>query len=260
MKNNILIILALAAACATESTSGDYGYNSDAGSDSGQGGSMARFTISGDYLYAVENDKLKVFDLTIPEQPYRLPSKDQNLEAGAETIFTIDTLLFIGSQNGMYIYNITNRERPTFLSHTLHIKSCDPVVSDGHHAYVTLNSNSSWCGRNSNLLQVYDVSDTRQPRLLAEEPLYGPRGLGLLGNKLFICDNGIKLYDVSNPARPEWVDDLDHIREIAGIQTYDVIPLPTSLLVIGEDGLYQIDHTTERLSLISKIEVKKEQQ
>ncbi|MDR2129811.1 MAG: hypothetical protein LBP56_01355 [Odoribacteraceae bacterium] len=249
----------LAAACSKDSSSpGSGGYADGGGSGSGIGGSMARFTVHGDHLYTVENDKMKVFDISIPDKPYRLPSKDQTLDAGAETIFTLDTLLFIGSQSGMYIYNISRPEFPVRLSLTLHIKSCDPVVASGKYAYVTLNSNSSWCGRTSNLLQVYDISDPRSPSKVTELPLEGPRGLGIAGDTLFVCDNGIKVYDVRNPRTPTWIDDLDHIREIAGIRAYDVIPLEKTLLVIGEDGLYQLDHTGPRLTFISKIAVKRD--
>src|SRR5690349_16406055 len=35
----------------------------------GQGGSLARFTIVGDYLYTVDHANLKVFEITDPTQP-----------------------------------------------------------------------------------------------------------------------------------------------------------------------------------------------
>ena len=232
----------------------------DTNSGSGQGGSMARFTIKGDHMYTVDHQTLKVFDLSIPDKPRYLPSKDQELLVGAETIFTMDTLLFIGSQNGMYIYNIARPEFPQELSMTLHIKSCDPVVAQGNYAYVTLNSASSWCGRRSNVLQVYDISDPSYPVMLKEmaSPFKSPLGLGVDGNRLFVCDQGVKVFDISRPEDPVWVDDLDHIREIGQIKTYDLIPLGGLLLVVGEDGLYQFDYTGERLSFVSKMEVTKE--
>ena len=255
----IAAIFLLAAACSDDSSTCGGGYSDGAGNESsGQAGSMARFTISGDYLYTVDNDVMKVFDISIPESPYHLPSKNQNLEAGAETIFTLDTLLFVGSQNGMYIYDISRGEFPRHLSTTLHIKSCDPVVAADTFAYVTLNTLNSWCGRDANCLQVYNISDPTRPRLVKEVPLQGPRGLGVAGNKLFVCDQGVKVFDVTDPTEPVWTDDLDHIREIAGIVAYDVIPLATTLLVIGEDGFYQIDHSGDRLAFISKIEIKRD--
>jgi hypothetical protein len=255
----VAAIALLAAACTQGESSGDLDYSSDGGeSGSGQGGSMARFTISGDHLYTVDNSTLKVFDVSIPDKPHYLPSKDQEMTWGIETIFTLDTLLLVGSQNGLYIYNISRPEFPDHLSTTLHVTSCDPVVASGNYAYVTLNSNASWCGRTSNLLQVYDISNPRFPVRVAEKPLSGPRGLGILGNDLFVCDRGVKVFDVSDPLNPYWYDDLDHIREIDAISAYDVIPLPSTLLVVGEDGLYQLDHSGERLAFTSKIEVKRD--
>lgn len=231
------------------------------GGGSGTGGSMARFTIEGDYMYTVDNTTLKVFDISIPDDPRHMYSKDQNLMAGAETIFTMDTLLFIGSQNGMYIFNISNPEFPQEMSFVSHIKSCDPVIAKGNYAYVTLNSNSRWCGRSSNVLQIYDISDPYAPVMLKEmgSPLKNPLGLGIDGDKLFICDNGLKVFDVSVPDQPQWMDDLDKIREIESIETYDVIPLDGILLVIGADGLYQFDYSGERLAFISKIVVNREE-
>ena len=35
----------------------------------GQGGSMARFAIVGNYLYTVDRENLKVFDITNPAEP-----------------------------------------------------------------------------------------------------------------------------------------------------------------------------------------------
>lgn len=226
--------------------------------DSGQGGSMARFTVSGDYMYTVQNETMKVFDLTTPESPRHLKSKDQILRFGAETIFAMDTLLFIGSQDGMYIYNIARPEFPSQIANVFHIRSCDPVVAQGNYAFVTLNTANSWCGRNNNMLQIYDISDPSQPIPITtiESPLHSPKGLGVDGKKLFICDTGIKVFDISDPEKPIWIDDLDHIPEIGDVETYDVIPLGKTLLVSAEDGIYQLDYAEERLKFVSKIQVK----
>lgn len=226
----------------------------------GQGGSMARFTVSGDYMYTVQYETMKVFDLSIPKEPVYLENKDQYLRFGAETIFTMDTLLFIGSQDGMYIYNITRPDFPQQIGQAHHITSCDPVVAQGNYAFVTLNTANSWCGRNTNMLQVYDISNPYSPQLktTVESPLQSPKGLGVDGEKLFICDAGIKVFDISDPEKPVWIDDLGHISEIGNIETYDIIPLGEILLIIGNDGLYQVDYTGEQLEFISKIEVNRE--
>lgn len=255
MKINILFALSIWSFAVSCSKS-DY---APGGGSEGQGGSMARFTISGDYMYTVDSEKLKTFDLSTPEHPAYLSGKDQKLGFDIETIFTVDTLLFIGSQNGMYIFDITNPGFPQELSRTQHITSCDPVVASGDYAYVTLNSESVWCGRTSNLLLVYNISDPYHPTMVYEmSTLVAPRGLGVDGQKLFICDKGIKVFDLANPERPRWYDDLSHIPEASGIDSYDVIPVNGLLLVTGADGLYQFDYTGEKLAYVSKIEVKRD--
>ncbi|MDR0865325.1 MAG: hypothetical protein LBO74_10415 [Candidatus Symbiothrix sp.] len=233
---------------------------SDAGNSSGQGGSMARFTINGDYLYTVDNRTLKMFNLSNPEQPEYLERKNQNLGFGIETIFSMDTLLFIGTQDGMYIYNVVRPEFPQQLSHVSHIRSCDPVVASGKYAYVTLNSGSVWCGNVSNVLQIYDLSDLRNPELKVTENLNYPKGLGIDGNKLFVCDAtlGIKVYDISRPLAPVWYDDLTYISEAHDIIPYDVIPAGGLLLTSTDKGLYQFDYTGEKIKFVSKITTGKE--
>ncbi|MDR3060569.1 MAG: hypothetical protein LBU57_00460 [Dysgonamonadaceae bacterium] len=222
----------------------------------GAGGSMARFAVRDNYLYTVDFQNLKMFDISTSDQPRYLKGKEQHLGFDIETIFVKDTLLFIGSQSGMFIYSITRPNYPQMLSHVSHIQSCDPVVASGNYAYVTLNSENVRCGRTSNLLQVYDISNLYKPEL--KQSIVGfmhPRGLGVDGKKLFICDNGLKVYDIDNPENPRWVDDLSDLPEADGIDAYDVIPWNGVLLLTGANGLYQFDYTGEKLKFVSKIEV-----
>jgi hypothetical protein len=254
IQQSLLFSLLALAFTACEITSGSDSAGGE--SNTGKGGSMARFTICGNYLYTVDFATLKVFDISDPAKPLFLPEKTKYLDFGVETIFSLDTLLFIGSQMGMYIYNITRPDYPQQLGYVSHIRSCDPVVSDGKYAYVTLNSGDIWCGRSMNMLQIYDLSDLSNPQLVyTESDMQDPKGLGVDGKKLFVCENGLKVYDLSNPAKPVWIDDLSHIPQASGIRTYDLIPLNGLLLVIGADGLYQFDYKGEKLAFVSKINV-----
>ncbi|MDR1558039.1 MAG: hypothetical protein LBS88_13570 [Tannerellaceae bacterium] len=255
---NIFLIsplLALLWACGVSTSGGDF-YIPSPSENTGQGGSMARFTISGNNLYTVDQNTLKTFDVSRAETPKYLEGKEQYLDFGVETIFPMDTLLFLGSQTGMYIFNITRPDFPQQLAHVSHITACDPVVAYGRYAYVTLNSENTWCGQSANELRIYDLSNIYKPQLIhTESGFKHPKGLGIDGNKLFVCDNGLKVYDVSNPAQPLWIDDITGIPEAIGIDSYDVIPLNGTLLLIGANGLYQFDYTGESLSFLSKIEV-----
>src|SRR5258705_11125943 len=76
----------------------------------GTGGSLARFTISGNYLYLADYTALKVFDISHPNAPVEKPQVP--VGTGVETIFPYKDKLFIGSTQGMYIYSLANPAVP----------------------------------------------------------------------------------------------------------------------------------------------------
>jgi hypothetical protein len=249
----LTLALAVTAGCSTGGS--DIG---GANVNSGLGGSMARFTIVGDYLYTADNATLKMFDLTTPTQPLFLEGKTQMIGQDIETIFNMDTLLFIGSQDGMYIYNIKRPQFPEYISHVSHIRSCDPVVASGHYAYVTLNSDGVWCGNTVNGLFIYDISNIKYPiEIYSSTRFDSPKGLGIDGNKLFVCEaiKGVQVFDVSNPAKPVWIDDFSYISEAQGIRTYDVIPVDGLLFTSTDHGLFQFDYSGEKIRFVSKITI-----
>jgi hypothetical protein len=219
----------------------------------GTGGSMARFAIVEDYLYAVDDYDLNVFGLNQPDKPDIKAS--QNIGWGIETIFPYKGNLFIGSRNGMFIYDLLNPELPEFQSAVSHINTCDPVVVNDDYAFVTLRSenNNDWCGTAfTNQLDVIDITDIANAQLLTTYGMTNPYGLGLDGNTLFITEGefGLKVFDISD------VYDIDNnlLDEIKDYHGYDVIPFNDVLLMIGEDGLYQFDYSDPaNLYLLSAI-------
>src|SRR5437868_15384444 len=84
--------------------------NSASVSSTGQGGSMARFTIVGNYLYTVDIQDLKVFDLSNVAQPVfkRLVPVGFDIE----TIYPFKDKLFIGSGSEVYIFSIEDPSNP----------------------------------------------------------------------------------------------------------------------------------------------------
>lgn len=238
-------IVLLAIACDTSFT--DSGVTKD--SSAGKGGSTARFAIAQNNLYAVTRENLKLFDLSNPSQPDYTDSI--YLGIGIETIFPYGDNLFIGTQNGMQIYDIGIPSSPYKLCTYQHIYSCDPVVAQDNYAYVTLNTNNDWCGRTVNRLDIIDISDLTNPFRVASYTMQGPEGLGIQGNLLFVCDNGLKVYDVTDKHNLQLLKYFD-------IKATDVIPDGNRLLVIGDDGLYQYQYDGSELSLLSKIPVETE--
>lgn len=218
-------------------------------STTGQGGSFARFRIVDNYLYAVEWSSINVFDISDLDEPKVL--EEVYTSGNVETIFNQGDILFLGGTQGMYIYDISSPEKPTYVSEFTHGRACDPVVVSEGYAFVTLRSNN-FCGTAADSgLYIVDVSDLTNPTLKKTYPMTEPYGLGIKEEKLFICDgpDGLKVYDKSN------VDDLVQLNHFEDINTYDVIPLANSLLMIGDKVLYQYEYLDNDIQLLSAFDL-----
>jgi hypothetical protein len=203
----------------------------------GSSGSMASMAIVGDALYILENQKVRLFDIGQPTNPVFV--QDLNVGNGLETIFPYQDKLFFGSQTGMIIFDNSNPKNPRYLSTYSHVTACDPVVVQGRYAYVTLR-NGTTCRRAPNQLEVIDVQDPRNPKLLQIYNMVNPYGLGIRDTTLYLCDGqeGLKVFDVDTTKQFHTVNQVQHIK---GFDTYDVITQPNLLMLIGKDGLYQFD-------------------
>ncbi len=223
------------------------------GSGVGFGGSMARFGIKDNVLYIVDQNNLKIFDITNKTAPV----KTGDLYPGwnIETMFLHGDNMFFGSTTGMIVYNIATPLVPVYKAQFTHARSCDPVVVDDTLAYITLRSGTN-CGGTVNCLDVVGIGDITRPVSVSTWAMTNPHGLGKDGDLLFICDGdaGLKIYDASDPYRIG----TRLAYSYPAINAYDVIPIGNILVMIGSDGLYQYSYSDiGNISLLSKIEVVK---
>ncbi|MBN2523799.1 MAG: hypothetical protein JXB24_11040 [Bacteroidales bacterium] len=217
----------------------------------GVGGSMARFTLYADYLYAIDNATLKLFNISEIYNP--ILESEMNIGWNIETIFPYNGKLFIGTMTGMLIYSLQDPANPEFISEFWHTSSCDPVVVENNYAYVTLRA-GNLCGESENLLDVIDISDIRNPELLKKYAMTEPYGLGIDNSVLFVCDGsaGLKIFNAEDPMH---ITD-NKLAEYPDIDAFDVIPLGDVLLMIGIDGLFQYDYSDlENINQLSHIPI-----
>lgn len=217
----------------------------------GKGGSMARFALADNYLYTVSNYDLKIFAL----KTNLVPELSGNINLGnwsVETIFPFKEKLFIGTNSGMFVYNILNPASPFKEGEFAHVMSCDPVIADGAYAYVTLRSGTA-CQGFTNQLEVLKLNNIINPSLIKIYQMTNPHGLSKDGNLLFICDGaaGLKIYNATD------VEKITLLKHIEMADTYDVITDRNVAIVVAKDGLYQFDYSKpENTRLISKIGIK----
>ena len=201
------------------------------------GGSMARFSVTGNHLQILEKRVLTTYSLsgTCPSQ-----TSTTNIWREGETLFSANDHLFIGTTTGMLIYNLDSPEAPVFVSDYPHVNSCDPVVVTGDKAYVTLRTGNR-CQGDINELVIVDISDLTNPTEIATYQMTNPHGLGIDGNTLFLCDGsgGLKVYDRTNDLDLE-NNLISHFEEI---NTYDVIPYNNNLIMSSGAGIHQYNYS-----------------
>lgn len=204
----------------------------------GIGGSMAQFTIVEDYLYTIDYKTLNIFSLGNPDMPAL--SEKINMGVGMETVFHQDGYLYIGANDGVHIYDISNPRNPQEVSDYEHVTSCDPVVANGNIAVATLRGGTE-CGGNLSQLDVIDISNIYSPVLVGEVELSNPYGLGFSSSNadiVYVCDgyDGLKAYDISNISDPQLIMTMSELEALDIISTAD-----NNLIVLTTTGVHQFD-------------------
>lgn len=211
--------------------------------DIGNGGSLARFKIVGNYLYAVDQANLNVFEISNLSEPISIGTEYVGQEI--ETIFNQGEYLFIGSSSGLFIYNISTPSDPQLTSTISHILGCDPVVVQDDYAYVTIRG-GNFCGQEFSQLEVIDVSDKANPFIETTVDMVEPYGLGVRNESLYVSDGeaGLKLFNIADPQAIFLEDQFEDVHVL------DIIPLEDKLLMVGDNTLYIYHYIDANLELV----------
>lgn len=204
-----LVALALAAAGCENQNDTQFMPGKAQTNNNGQSGSITRFAVYGDYLYALDQNKILVYKFNASGTPILV--NKVNTQWGLETIIIYEQTIYVGSTTSLYILDIGNPENPVLLSQTDRetdlAGGCDPVVVKGNYAFSTIKIIPNVCGQVNQVsrLLVYDVTDKTAPVLVGGADMNMPNGLGYKEDILFVCDEGVDavvLFDISNPANP----------------------------------------------------------
>jgi hypothetical protein len=176
---------------------------------SGGAGSLSQMMVYGETLYVLSGAHgqsqgwLTSFDLTRPRQPR--VRHVVRLDNGPEALQRHDSLLLVAGRDAVVTASLGDASRPRLLGEFR--QHCpvnyDPIVVQGTVGYRTIIVE----GRRINCtsrLEVIDLSQPHQPVLRTTHPLSRPRGLAVLGERLFVADEdtGVTLFDIADPVSP----------------------------------------------------------
>lgn len=169
-------------------------------------GSITRFAVLNNYLYALDQNRVLTYDVSNSSNMIKV--SELKTDFGLETITIYEGTIYIGSRTALYILGLDNPAAPELLSKSerdpMFSGGCDPVVVKGDYAYSTIKIIENICGTVNQFsrLLVYNVNNPENPSLIGEYEMNIPNGLGYKENTLFVCDEGadqVILFNISNP-------------------------------------------------------------
>jgi len=207
-----------------------------AGNSSASIGSVNRIAVADNHVYVVSRDYITPF-----EDNGNLTAFDRVASfAGMETIYPSDGRLYIGTQQSMEIFDISNPAQPQWVNSFWHATSCDPVLPHEDVAFVTLRTGDVGnCPGDENALLVLDVANNSINQL-QEIEMESPFGMTIVGTKLYVGEgsNGLKIFNIEdkrNITLETWEPN---------IEAYDIIYHPTNpnlILIAGPVGISQYE-------------------
>jgi hypothetical protein len=223
-------------ACSKDS-SGDARVDAAGGGATGAGGSLARFAIVNNYMYTIDDNNLRVFNITVPDNPQLV--RIVPVGFSIETIYPFKGKLFIGSTSAVFIFSIDVPDQPVKLGEAISpqvLRRCDPVVAKDTVAYATLRTNGP-CGGLQSILAVYDIKDPTKPFQKNSIPLTEPYGIGYSDSALYVCDRGrgLVIYNISSPFNPVFTSSKNDGEYV------DVIPYLGTLICWVKGGIILYD-------------------
>lgn len=216
-------------------------------------GTLNRIAVEFNHIYVLGGNSLHVISNNGNLISYE---DDIKLDDGMETIYAKNNRLYIGSEDAMLTYSVSNPSRPSKVSEFSHTTACDPVLPNGDVAYMTLRSvENAGCNVSSeNSLNIIDISNEQEPESINSIEMESPCGMTMINQRLFVGEgeNGLAVFNTADPR------DLVEVARITGIEAYDVMRHPTNpnvLLTTGSNGLqqFQIDYNTYVLTPLSVV-------
>ncbi len=208
---------------------------SAAKASSGANGSLTRFITYSNFLYIVDHNNLRAYDISNPTPVLR---RTTNVGFNIETIFEYQGKLFIGSNDAIFIYGLSNPEVPALISQfTYFIPGRDPVVAIDSVAYSTTR-NLNGPGGNLNIVNIKNLN---APIGMGRLDLLSPYGLAINGNALYVCNgsNGISIFDRTDVYRPALSREFTSANEIF----YDLIVRGNTMVCYIKSGIVILDVT-----------------
>jgi len=219
----------------------------------GKGGSETRFALNENYLYIARGNAITPVDLTQASNPVVRDPVGYTGYPDFETVYAYQGFLYVGTSDGVLILNNTiSPATPYFVSFADRtVKGCDPVVVQNNFMFSTVRTGTVCNQFGQSALFIHDVTDKVKPKIEVNQSIEQPKGLGIDGNLLFICQGkkGMAVYNWDESSRK-----LSYLYQKIDLYAFDVITGNNTLIVAADNGLYLYDYTDpNNIKRLSKV-------
>jgi hypothetical protein len=219
----------------------------------GKGGSETRFALNENYLYIARGNAITPVDLTQASNPVVRDPVGYTGYPDFETVYAYQGFLYVGTSDGVLILNNTiSPAAPYFVSFADRtVKGCDPVVVQNNFMFSTVRTGTVCNQFGQSALFIHDVTDKVKPKIEVNQSIEQPKGLGIDGNLLFICQGkkGMAIYNWDESSKK-----LSYLYQKIDLYAFDVITGNNTLIVAADNGLYLYDYTDpNNIKRLSKV-------
>lgn len=207
-------------------------------------GSAIAVHLRGSTLYIAGGKAgLLVLDVADPAHPSLMAQVDSP-SAALDVNVIGDCAWLACSRNGVARYDITDPRRPQPLAGLARPGVVRCLTVSGTLAFVGSFESKAV---SSALLSIYDCGDPARPRLLTEQVLAGdPLSMQIHQQRLVVAQgfNGVGIFDIANPERPQLLDSVGPIGSIRG-----ALAEGDWLLLVDGTGFLHTMRRSDRLHL-----------
>jgi len=211
-------------------------------------GAGARFAVLGDNLYTVSGNKLNVYDIKNPNTPKFLTTAKMD-----DQILTInsynDSILLIGyASSNVNLYKVANSFSPVLVIYLMGTEPFNSFALSNHYLFTATHRGRGPTHFNfENSLDYYDIGVNGNP-INATKTIRFPLGMASNKNDLYVCDTGLKVFDISNIQNIALKKHFD-------IEANSIMTNGNNLMILGKTALFQYQYANDTINMLSKIKI-----
>ncbi len=218
------------------------------------GGNLARFTIIGNYLCVVNGGALKVYNIQDPANPVHIGDVGPgatilSLRTFKDSLLVIGILTNASSSYSLNLYSFKNTPSIQLTGSLTSSQAEDPFTYKNNDILTTSRNGPgpSYYVPYSQLC-VYDIKNLYRPDYTIHQNIYTPLDLSADGNNLFVCDSGLKVFDITDLSKIA-------MKKHFNIEAQNVLSNSSNLTILGTTGLFQYRYASDTINLLSKINI-----